>query len=70
MTDPDRLLKLEERLSGPFEALCDQRGYTPEEVADALLRLACARVLAVKAHADTEEEIREAVKTIHGIARS
>lgn len=66
MTDPDRLLKLEERLSVPFEALCDQPGYTDAEIADALLRLACARVLAVKANADTDEEIRKAVARIHG----
>jgi len=66
MTDPDRLLKLEERLSGPFEALCDQPRYTDAEIADALLRLACARVLAVKANADMEAEIRKAIRIIRG----
>jgi len=66
MSDPDRMLKLEEWLQDRFDRLCEVPGHTPVEVADALLRLACARVLALKAQADVEDEIRKAVAAVHG----
>jgi len=69
--DPDRLLKLEEAIEPSFIALARTaraRGYSDAEVADALLSLAVARVLALKANVDTEDAIREAIRRVHGTA--